>query len=97
MPQTLVVSFADGSRETVRWENDAGAGAATSGPRWQRYQWLKPVKAVSAQLDPDGLNHLDASTLDNGRTLKPDRRASCRLATDLGGLLQAAFALVGTL
>ena len=94
VPQTLVVKFADGSTETVKWDDPS---AGTGGARWQRYAWVKPVKAVSAQLDPERLNNLDQSLLDNGRSLKPDRRASRRVATDAGSLLQAAFAWIGTL
>jgi hypothetical protein len=87
-PQTLVVKFADGSSETVVWDDDE---------RWKRFAWVKPVKAVSAELDPQGAHTLDASRLDNGRTLKADRRASRRVATDAGSLVQTLLALVATL
>ena len=88
VPQTLVVRFKDGSSETVVW-NDT--------ENWARFAWVKPVKAVSAELDPDNQHALDASKLDNGRVLKPDRRAARRVATDAGGLWQAFLALVATL
>lgn len=88
LPQTLVVKFADGSQETVLW-NDA--------ERWKRYSWLKPVKAVSAELDPQNLHTVDAGRLDNSLRLKPDRSAVRRLAADLGAVFQSFLALVATL
>ena len=87
-PQTLVVKFADGSSETVVWDDD---------DRWKRFAWVRPVKAVSAELDPQGAHTLDANRLDNGRTLKADRRASRRVAIDAGSLVQTLLALVATL
>lgn len=86
--QTLVVRFADGSSETVVWDDEA---------RWKRVSWLKPVKAVSAQLDPEQLHSLDVNLADNGQRLKPDGRAARRLATDAGGLVQTLLALIATL
>lgn len=87
-PQTLVVKFADGSSETVCWDD---------AERWKRVSWLKPVKAVSAQLDPEQLHGLDNNLADNSRRLKPDGRAARRLATDAGGLVQTLLALIATL
>ena len=88
VPQTLVVKFADGSSETVQWNDDA---------RWKRFSWVKPVKAVSAELDPKRLNYLDANLLDNSRTLKAERGALRRVAADIGSLAQSLFALIATL
>ena len=88
VPQTLRVSFADGSSETVVWDDAS---------RWKRFAWVKPVKAVAAELDRERAHDLDADRLDNSRSLKADRRASRRMAADLGGLAQALFALMATL
>jgi hypothetical protein len=88
VPQTLVVEFADGSRETVRWDDDA---------RWKRFVWQKPARAVSAQLDPQSLYSVELDRLDNGRLLKPDRRGSQRLGADAANLIQLALALLTTL
>jgi hypothetical protein len=67
VPQTLKVSFADGSSKTVKFD----------GPRaWQRFTWETASKAVSAQLDPDNRIYLDANKLDDGRTLKADASAT---------------------
>jgi hypothetical protein len=88
VPQTLVVTFADGSRETAQWDD---------GQLWKRISWLKPVKVKSVQLDPERAHLMDATLVDNGRLLKADRAASRRLAADANSLLQALLALVATL
>ena len=63
VPEKVVVHFADGSSETVEWNNDE---------RWQRYSWVKPARGISAELDPDGLHLLDANRLNNTRILDDD-------------------------
>ena len=65
--------------------------------RWKRFSWVKPVKVVSAELDPQRLNFMDASLLDNSRTLKPERGAARRVLADIAGLLQSFSALIATL
>ncbi|HXA48186.1 MAG TPA: M1 family metallopeptidase, partial [Burkholderiaceae bacterium] len=50
-PQTLVVKFVDGSSETAVWNDNQ---------RWARFSWVKPVKAVSAEIDPQHIHYLDA-------------------------------------
>jgi hypothetical protein len=82
--QTLVVRFADGSEERVVWNNDE---------RWQRYSWVKPVKAVSAELDPQQVHYLDANMLDNGRTLEADGAPARRWSLDFAALLQLILSL----
>ncbi len=88
VPQQVLVKFADGSSETVRWDD---------GERWKRFVWVKPAKAVSAELDPERLHYLDAHRADNSRSIEPERAASRRLASDGAGLLQALMALVASL
>ena len=88
VPQLLRVSFADGSSETVVWDDAS---------RWKRFAWVKPVKAVAAELDRERAHDLDADRLDNSRSLKADGRASRRVAVDLGGLAQSLFALIAAL
>ena len=88
MPQTLVVTFADGSKETAHWNGDG---------HWARFSWTKPVKAVSAELDPERKNSLDANYLDNSRTMKPDNAASRRWSADIAAIAQSFFALLETL
>ena len=87
VPQTLVVKFADGSSETVQWNDDTN---------WQRYSWVKPAKAVYAELDPQRLHFLDASKIDDSRTIKSDRSASQRWGSQLAALFQILFSLIAT-
>ncbi len=87
-PQTLIVKFADGSEEKVVWDDQE---------RWKRYTWVKPVKAVSAELDPQQAQRLDMSVADNSRRLKPDSRGTRRLISDAGSALMSFLALLSTL
>jgi len=88
VPQTLRVTFADDSLETVQFD-----GAQ----RWQRFSWSKPVRAVSAQLDPEQHHYLDVSKADDGRTLEPDKTLSRRWSSDAAAVLQNLYALLVTL
>lgn len=88
VPQTLRVTFADGSTATARF----------SGTRpWQRFEWTRHAKAVSVELDPEGRHYLDATRIDNGRTLDADSPAPRRLAAQVGAALQAFFSLLVSL
>jgi hypothetical protein len=87
VPQTLVVKFADGSRETVRWDADE---------KWHEFSWVKPVKAVSAELDPQRIHYLDTSKLDDSRTLEADRSASTRWGSDFAAFVQLLLSLIAT-
>ncbi len=88
VPQTLVVKFADGTSETARF------GAEE---RWHRYVFEKPVKAVSAQLDPDGEWLLDLNKLDDGRLREPAKLAGRRWTLEASAWTQLFFALLGAL
>ncbi|MCD2340359.1 M1 family metallopeptidase [Ideonella azotifigens] len=87
-PQTLVVRFADGSSETVRWDDQR---------RWARYSWVKPAKALSAELDPQDEHALDTHRLDNSQVLKAEPAAARRWAYEIAALVQTFYALVSTL
>ncbi|GGY58760.1 M1 family metallopeptidase [Pseudoduganella albidiflava] len=88
VPQTLVVTFADGRKETVQWHG---------GESWRRYAWVKPVRAVSAELDPQRRHLLDTNKLDDTRTAEPNAVATRRWTLDLAAAVQAMLALVLTL
>lgn len=90
VPQTLLVRFADGSSDTVKWDQQ-------NGERWQRFVWQKPAKAVSAELDPERKHLLDTNKLDDSRTLKADSTASRRWTFDLAALAQALLTLIATI
>ena len=87
-PQKVVVKFADGSSQTLRWD---------SAEPWQRFVWITPARAVSAEIDPDGAHFLDAYTVDNSRTIKPDHSASRRWSADFSALVQSLFSLLAAL
>jgi hypothetical protein len=85
VPQTLVVKFADGSSETVQWDTDE---------KWRTFSWTKPVKAVSAELDPQRRHYLDTSKLDDSRTLEADPSASRRWTSEFSAFIQILFSLI---
>jgi hypothetical protein len=85
--QVLVVEFADGSKETVQWSGEQ---------RWHSFEWTKPVKAVSARIDPQGKHLLDVSKLDDSRTLKSDGSAARRWTFDFAAIIQSLISLIAT-
>ena len=87
VPQLLRVKFADGSVETVRWDADEP---------WRKFSWVKPAKAVSAELDPERRHFLDVSKLDDSRTIEPDASASRRWSLDVAAIFQTLLALIAT-
>jgi hypothetical protein len=88
VPQTLVVKFADGSTETAVWDDNQ---------RWARFTWVKPVQAVSAEIDPAQIHYLDANKLDDSRTLKPDSTATRRWTSELETLIQFIISSIATI
>jgi hypothetical protein len=86
-PETLLVKFADGSSETAKWDDDQ---------LWARYAWTKPVKAISAEIDPEHVLQLDADKFNDGRTLASSHQAALRLTGDLAAWFQAVLALLVT-
>ena len=88
VPQTLKVTFADDSVETVHWDDQR---------RWARFVFTKPVKGTSAELDPDRRIYLDANKLNDSRTVDTHHAAANRWGADIAGLLQGFYAFLGTL
>jgi aminopeptidase N len=64
-PVDVRVSFADGSHIIERWDGR---------DRWKAYSLDRPVRAVSAHVDPDRVLLLDLNTTNNSRTLAPRGR-----------------------
>lgn len=85
VPQTLLVRFADGSTETTSWNADE---------RWHRFVFQRPVRAVSAELDPERRIYLDSNKLNDGRLREPDGRASRRYASDVATAVETLYALL---
>jgi hypothetical protein len=90
VPQTLVVRFADGSSETVEWR------AASLDEKWRTFSWVKPARAVSAELDPRRSHYLDLNKLDDSRTLEPNRSASTRWTSDAAAFIQLILSFIAT-
>jgi hypothetical protein len=88
LPHTLLVTFEDGSSETLAWP---------AGERWGRWVLERPVKVRSARLDPEGRWLSDLRKLDDGRRREANPRAARRWAADAGAWLQLLFALVEAL
>jgi hypothetical protein len=86
--QTVRVKFADGSVETAEW---------TGTDAWRKFSWVKPAKAVSAEIDPQRRHFLDVNKLDDSRTLEPDASASRRWGMDVAALAQTLLTLIATL
>jgi len=85
--QTLRVRFADGSVETIRWDGTEA---------WRKFSWVKPSRAVSAELDPQRRHFLDVSKLDDSRTLEPDASASRRWGMEFAAFVQTLISLIAT-
>ena len=88
MPQDLLVTFADGSTATAHF----------SGERpWQRFTWTRHAKGVSVQLDPHGKHYLDATRIDNSRTLEGDGSVARRIGSQFASALQTLFSFMVSL
>ena len=88
VPQTLRVKFADGSTETASFDGDRP---------WQRFTWTRKARAVSVELDPEGMHYLDADQLDNSRTLEANDAVARRLTGQFGAAFQTLIAFLVSL
>jgi hypothetical protein len=88
VPQLLQVRFEDGSIATERWDD---------AQLWRRFSFVKPVRAVSALLDPKRKILLDSNKLNDGLRVEPEPSASRRCSADIAALIESFFSLVGTL
>ncbi|MEP7310785.1 MAG: M1 family metallopeptidase [Acidobacteriota bacterium] len=61
-PVSVRVTFADGDHVDQEWDGR---------DRWKVYTYNRPSRAVSAQVDPDGVLLLDVNSTNNSRTLAP--------------------------
>jgi hypothetical protein len=85
VPETLLVTFADGSTERLRWDDDR---------RWARFVLTKPVKVTSAELDPERQILLDSNKLNDGRRREPARAVTRRWTSDVAAIVEVVGALV---
>jgi aminopeptidase N len=61
-PVDVLVTFENGEQVREKWDGQA---------RWQPFEYVKPSKAVSLQVDPDRVLLLDVNYTNNSITLKP--------------------------
>jgi hypothetical protein len=88
VPQVVVVTFEDGSVESLDWP---------AGERWGHWELVRPVKVRSAQIDGERKVFLDLNKLDDGRTREARRGPAARLALSLGGWVQFLAAVLESL
>jgi hypothetical protein len=72
----------------VHWNDDR---------RWARFDFVKPGKVVSAELDPQQQVYLDANKLNDSYSTKPNSAASRRWSADVAAVLQAFYSMLVTL
>jgi hypothetical protein len=87
VPERLVVTFDDGSTETLDFPYEE---------RWHRYVFERPVEVKSAQLDPAREILLDLNKLDDGRTREGHSSASHRWALEASNALDLVLSLLVT-
>ena len=87
-PELLRVTFADGTHQDITWNDDR---------RWVRFDFVKPSKVISAELDPEQHNYLDDNKLNDSLTTKADHAATHRWTSDVAALLQTYYSLLETL
>jgi hypothetical protein len=83
-PVDVLVTFEDGTQVRERWNGR---------DRWHLYQYDRPARAVSAQVDPDHVLLLDIDYTNNSYTLKP-RAAEAARKWSLAWLVWLQDALV---
>jgi hypothetical protein len=66
-PVDILVTFADGSEAREQWDGRS---------RWEQFNFDRPQKAVSAQIDPQRVLLLDVNYTNNSKTLKPLNEAA---------------------
>src|SRR5215218_3309828 len=69
MPVDILVSFADGQQSREHWDGR---------DRWKQYRWERPVRAATAQVDPNRVLLLDVNCTNNTWTLEPQAERAAR-------------------
>ena len=68
-PVDVRVLFENGEEQRWKWDGR---------DRWKAFEVQKPVRAVTAQVDPERVLLLDVNTTNNSATLKPAARTAAR-------------------
>jgi hypothetical protein len=69
-PVDVLVKFDDGSTATEHWDGQ---------DRWMRYQYDRPAKVVSAEIDPQNQVTMDRDFFNNSYTVEADPRATHKM------------------
>lgn len=83
LPQTLTVTFADGSTRQLAWDD-------TRNP--VRFAWTTKAPATTAQLDPAQRGQLERNRLDDGRTVHADLQPVADWSGEVATFVQFATA-----
>jgi hypothetical protein len=83
----VLVRFKDGTTETRTWDGQA---------RWSRLEFIKPVEAESAQIDPDGVWLIDENLANNSRGVDGLRRNVVRMMTQVVFTVQCILHFFGS-
>ncbi len=81
----LVVEFEDGTRETRYWDGQ---------DRWVRMEFIKPAKAVRAEVDPERIWLVDSNFANNSFVAEPARRNLMRFVARFFFVVQNILQLV---
>jgi hypothetical protein len=83
----VIVRFKDGSTESRAWDGRE---------RWTRLEFVKPVEAASAEIDPTGIWLIDANLANNSRAVDGLRRNVVKMMTQLLFTVQSLLHFVGS-
>jgi hypothetical protein len=83
----VLVRFKDGTTETRTWDGQA---------RWTRLEFIKPIEAESAQIDPDGIWLIDENLANNSRGVDGLRRNVVKMMTQLVFTVQCILHFFGS-
>ena len=88
VPQSVLVKFDDGTSETLPWPQDE---------QWHRWDFQRPSRVSSAQIDPQGSWFLDLDKFDDGRTRERAPLAPRRWTLEVEAWFSLALAFVEAL
>jgi hypothetical protein len=88
VPEEVLITFEDGTSETLQWPEEE---------RWHRWEFVRPAKVASVQIDPGRKWLLDVDKLDDGRTRERTPGTARRWTLEAGAWLSWAMAFVGSL
>jgi Peptidase family M1 domain len=83
----VLIRFKDGTSETRTWDGR---------DRWARLEIVKPVEAVSAEIDPRGVWLIDENLANNSRSADGLRRNVVKLMTQLLFTMQVVLHFFGS-